>query len=186
MVKEAGNNAASFLKSAGAKRQGAGVGAGCDAILTDGDTGSGLLVKEAGNNAASFLKSAGAKRQSKSAFVLTLDAVLIQSVVDKMGAGAAAVVGVVAPGEASYMEGLLDTVDGDGTNDSAIVGEQMGELEVQAGTGAGALVPSDSKAPLTGGGQGAGGGSTTAAAPAQGGGPAAGGPPAGGPKGGKP
>jgi hypothetical protein len=37
--------------------------AGCNSILSDGDTGSGLAVKETGNNVASLLKSAGAKRQ---------------------------------------------------------------------------------------------------------------------------
>ena len=64
-VKEAGQNAASLAKSAGAKvrRQGAGVGAACNSLLSDADTGSGLAVKEAGQNAASLLKGAGAKRQ---------------------------------------------------------------------------------------------------------------------------
>lgn len=63
-VKEAGQNAASLLTSAGArKRQGAGVGDACNAILTDADTGSGLALKEAGQNAASLLTSAGGRRQ---------------------------------------------------------------------------------------------------------------------------
>lgn len=124
-VKEGGNNIASLLKSAGVKRQGAGIGEGCDAILTDGDTGTGLAVKEGGNNAASLLKSAGARRQ-----------------LDKAGAGIAAVVGVVNPDVANYSEGLGNTIDGDGTSDSAVVGQQTGALEVEAGTGAGNLVPS--------------------------------------------
>lgn len=124
-VKEAGNNLASFLKSAGAKRQGAGFGDACNAILSDGDTGSGLLVKEAGNNAASLLKSAGGRRQ-----------------LDKMGAGGAAVISAVDPNLATYQEGLTDSIDGYGTDDSAVIGEQLGALETQAGEGAGSLVPS--------------------------------------------
>ncbi|CZR57925.1 uncharacterized protein PAC_07815 [Phialocephala subalpina] len=124
-VKEAGQNAASLLKSAGAKRQGAGVGDACNAILTDGDTGSGLAVKEAGQNAASLLKSAGARRQ-----------------LDKAGAGTAAVIGVVDPELADYQEGLTNNIDGDGTSDSTVIGEQVGALEAEAGEGAGNLVPS--------------------------------------------
>ncbi|KAN0090263.1 hypothetical protein V8E51_018842 [Hyaloscypha variabilis] len=124
-VKEAGQNAASLLKSAGVKRQGAGVGEACNAILTDGDTGSGMAVKEAGQNAASLLQSAGARRQ-----------------LDKVGAGTAALVDLADPDLASYQEGLTDTIDGDGTSDSAVVGEQLGGLEVEAGEGAGNLVPS--------------------------------------------
>ena len=124
-VKEAGQNAASLLKSAGVKRQGAGVGEACNAILTDGDTGSGMAVKEAGQNAASLLQSAGARRQ-----------------LDKVGAGTPALVDLADPDLASYQEGLTDTIDGDGTSDSAVVGEQLGGLEVEAGEGAGNLVPS--------------------------------------------
>ncbi|EPE30365.1 hypothetical protein GLAREA_03332 [Glarea lozoyensis ATCC 20868] len=125
VVKEAGTNVASLLKSAGLKRQGAGVGAGCDSILTDADTASGLAVKEAGQNLASLLKSAGGKRQ-----------------LDKAGAGVTAIVGVVSPNAATYIQGLADTVDGDTTSDSALIGQQLGALEVQAGTGAGNLIPS--------------------------------------------
>jgi hypothetical protein len=109
----------------GVKRQGAGVGEACNAILTDGDTGSGMAVKEAGQNAASLLQSAGARRQ-----------------LDKVGAGTAALVDLADPDLASYQEGLTDTIDGDGTSDSAVVGEQLGGLEVEAGEGAGNLVPS--------------------------------------------
>ncbi|KAK0112946.1 hypothetical protein ONS95_014664 [Cadophora gregata] len=125
LVKEAGQNAASLLKSAGAKRQGAGVGDGCNAILTDGDTGSGLAVKEAGQNVASLLKSAGVKRQG-----------------DKAGAGTAAIIGLISPDAAAYQEGLTDVIDGDGTSDSAVIGQQVGVIEAQAGSGAGNLVPS--------------------------------------------
>jgi hypothetical protein len=60
---------------------------------------------------------------------------------DKAGAGVAAVVGVANPNVAGYSQGLADIVDGDGTSDSALVGQQLGALEVQAGTGAGNLVP---------------------------------------------
>jgi hypothetical protein len=86
-----------------------GVGEACNAILTDGDTGSGMAVKEAGQNAASLLQSAGARRQ-----------------LDKVGAGTAALVDLADPDLASYQEGLTDTIDGDGTSDSAVVGEQLG------------------------------------------------------------
>jgi hypothetical protein len=130
-VKEAGQNAASLLKSAGVKRQGAGVGDACNAILTDGDTGSGMAVKEAGQNAASLLQSAGVRRQ-----------------LDKVGAGTAALIGLADPDAADYQEGLTNNIDGDGTSDSAVVGEQAGALEVEAGEGAGNLVPS--KVPAAG------------------------------------
>lgn len=113
------------------KRQGAGVGDTCNAILTDGDTGSGMAVKEAGQNAASLLQSAGARRQ-----------------LDKVGAGTAAIIGLADQDAADYQEGLTDDIDGDGTSDSAVVGEQAGALEVAAGEGAGNLVPS--KVPASG------------------------------------
>ncbi|KAH6710907.1 hypothetical protein BKA61DRAFT_578732 [Leptodontidium sp. MPI-SDFR-AT-0119] len=125
LVKEAGQNAASLLKSAGVKRQGAGVGDACNAILTDGDTGSGLAVKEAGQHLASLLKSGGARRQ-----------------LDKAGAGTAAIISLLSPEAAAYQEGLTDVIDGDGTSDSAVIGEQIGAIEAQAGSGAGNLVPS--------------------------------------------
>lgn len=124
-VKEVGQNAASLLKSAGVKRQGAGFGDACNAILTDGDTGSGLAAKEAGQNLASLLKSAGAKRQ-----------------LDKAGAGTAALLSLVSPEAAEYQEDLTNVIDGDGTSDSAVIGEQIGSIEAQAGSGAGNLVPS--------------------------------------------
>ncbi|KAH9224710.1 hypothetical protein DL95DRAFT_473330 [Leptodontidium sp. 2 PMI_412] len=125
LVKETGQNAASLLKSAGVKRQGAGVGDACNAILTDGDTGSGLAVKEAGQHLASLLKSGGARRQ-----------------LDKAGAGTAAIISLLSPEAAAYQEGLTDVIDGDGTSDSAVIGEQIGAIEAQAGSGAGNLVPS--------------------------------------------
>lgn len=125
-LKEAGQNAVSLLTSGGLRRrQGAGVGDGCNAILSDADTGSGLALKEAGQNAASLLTSAGGKRQ-----------------LDKAGAGVAAVVGVVDPDLAAYQEGLTDNIDSYGTSDSATIGEQVGALEAEAGSGAGNLVPS--------------------------------------------
>jgi len=125
LVKEAGQNAASLLKSAGAKHQGAGFSDACNAILTDGDTGSGLALKEAGRILASLLKSAGGKRQ-----------------LDKAGAGTAALLNLLSPDAATYQEGLVNVIDGDGTSDSAVIGEQIGAIEAQAGSGAGNLVPS--------------------------------------------
>lgn len=130
-VKEAGQNAAALLKSAGMKRQGAGVGDACNAILTDADTGSGMAIKEAGQNAASLLQSAGARRQ-----------------LDKVGAGTAAIIGLADPDVANFQEGLTNNVDDDGTSDSAVIGEQAGALEAEAGEGAGNLVPS--KVPTAG------------------------------------
>jgi hypothetical protein len=96
------------------------------AILTDGDTGTGLAVKEAGQNAASLLTSAGVKPRQ----------------LDKAGAGTAAVISVVDPGLGAYQEDLTNTIDGDGTSDSAELGQQIGALEVEVGTGAGNAVPS--------------------------------------------
>jgi hypothetical protein len=46
------------------------------------------------------------------------------------------------PDVAAYQEGLTDNIDGDGTTDSAVVGEQLGALEVEAGEGAGNPVSS--------------------------------------------
>jgi len=129
-VKEGLTNAASLLKSAGVKRQGAGVGDACNAILTDADTGSGLAVKEGLTNAASLLKSSGVKRQ-----------------LDKVGAGTAAVISLVDPDAAAFQEDLTNNLDGDGTNDSAVIGEQVGAFEAEIGEGAGNLVTS--KLPAT-------------------------------------
>ncbi|KAL2069074.1 hypothetical protein VTL71DRAFT_15412 [Oculimacula yallundae] len=133
LVKEAGQNAASLLKSAGVKtvkRQGAGVGDACNAILTDGDTGSGLLLKEAGQNAASLLKSAGVKFAGG------------RRQLDKAGAGTAAIISLVSPELASTQEGITNSVDGYGTSESAAIGEQIGAAEAQAGIELGNLVPS--------------------------------------------
>jgi hypothetical protein len=94
--------------------------------LTDGDTGTGLAVKKAGQNAASLLKSAGVKARQ----------------LDKAGAGTAAVIDVVNPTLGAYQEDLTNTIDGYGTSDSAELGEQIGALEVEVGTGAGNAVPS--------------------------------------------
>jgi hypothetical protein len=87
----------------------------------------GALEVQAGTGAGNLVPSSlpkGAKRQ-----------------LDKAGAGVAAIVGVASPNVAEYMQGLTDTIDGDGTSDSATIGQQVGTLEVQAGTGAGNLVP---------------------------------------------
>ena len=121
VIKEAGLNLSSLLKSAGLKRQGTDMGVGCNAILTDGNTGSGLAVKYAGQNIAAALKSAGAKRQ-----------------LDKANAGIAAIVGVVAPNVASYAEGFGDSIDGYSTTDSAVIGSKLVllkfKLELAPGT----------------------------------------------------
>lgn len=136
-VKEAGSNAASLITSAGGKRllrrQGAGVGAGCDSLLSDADSGTGLAVKEAGQNAAGLLTSAGAQRRQ----------------LDKVGAGAASVVNVADPQLASDVTAQADALDGDGTGDSALLGQQLGSEEVLTGTEVGNLVPSSAKTPAT-------------------------------------
>lgn len=80
-----------------------------------------------------------------------------------MGAGVAAVVGLVDPNLASYQEGLTNTIDRDGTSDSAVIGEQIGALEVQAGEGAGNLVPSNDNALIGSGKTGNLGGAGSAA-----------------------
>lgn len=86
----------------------------------------GALEVEAGTGAGNLVPSKlpAAKRQ-----------------LDKMGAGTAAVISLVSPDAAAYQEGLTNNIDGDGTSDSAVVGQQIGALEVEAGQGAGNLVP---------------------------------------------
>jgi hypothetical protein len=155
-VKEAGQNTAALLTSAGARRQLDKAGAGTAAIIgvvdpaaadyqegitnnIDGDGTSdstvvgsqiGALEAETGTGAGNLIPSRLPKRQ-----------------LDKAGAGTAAVIDVVDPNIGGYQEGLTNVIDGDGTSDSAVVGEQVGDLEAQAGEGAGNLVPS--KLPTT-------------------------------------
>lgn len=136
-MKEAGQNAASLLKSAGVKRQGAGVGDACNAILTDADTGSGLFLKEAGQNAASLLGSKSNPTAPGGSIPRPHRRQL-----DKAGAGVAAIVSLADPQLASFQEELTNNIDGYGTSDSAIIGQQAGALIAEVGTGAGNLVPS--------------------------------------------
>ena len=153
-MKEAGQNAASLLKSAGAKRQLDKVGAGTAAVISladpnlasyqegltnniDGDRTSdsavvgqqlGALEVEAGEGAGNLVPSkvlAAGKRQ-----------------LDKVGAGTAAIISLASPDVAAQQEGLTNSIDGTGTSGSAAVGQKIGDVEVQAGTEAGNLVPS--------------------------------------------
>lgn len=64
---------------------------------------------------------------------------------DKAGAGAAAVVNVASPTLANDVTAQSNALDGDGTGDSALVGQQVGSEEVLTGTEAGNLVPSNAK-----------------------------------------
>jgi hypothetical protein len=59
---------------------------------------------------------------------------------DKVGTGTAAVIDLADPDLAAYQECLTSNIDSDGTRDSAVIGEQLGTLEVEAGEGAGNLV----------------------------------------------
>lgn len=122
VVKQAGAFLADKLSGGGLRRrQGAGVGQGCDAVFTDADTASGQIVKQAGAFLADKLKAGAAgpgKRQ-----------------LDKMGAGIGYVVEAL-PGGQQAGEQIISTtgtIDGDGTEGSAQLGESLGEAELSIG-----------------------------------------------------
>jgi len=125
VVKQGGAYIANLLggaKTGGlARRQRAGVGAGCDAIFTDADTASGQVVKQAGAYIANELKKAPAgKRQ-----------------LDKMGSGIGQIVEALPNGQQAG-EAIISstgTIDGDGTEGSAMAGEAVGALLLNAGNG---------------------------------------------------
>ncbi len=54
---------------------------------------------------------------------------------DKIGAGTAAVIGLADPDVADYEESLTNNINGDSTSDSAVISQQVGALEVEAGRG---------------------------------------------------
>jgi len=121
VVKQAGAFLASKLQGGGLRRrQGAGVGQGCNALLSDADTASGQVVKQAGAYLAKEIESGGktAKRQ-----------------LDKMGAGIGYVVEALPGGETAGEQiiSTTGTVDGDGTEGSAQLGEALGEAELNTG-----------------------------------------------------
>jgi hypothetical protein len=61
---------------------------------------------------------------------------------DKIGAGTAAIISLVDPDLAEFQEELMNNIDGYGTSDSALIGQQVGALEAEIGIGVGNLVPS--------------------------------------------
>jgi len=69
---------------------------------------------------------------------------------DKVGAGTAAVIDDLNPTIGAEQESITNAIDGYGTSESAQLGQQVGDLEVEIGTGAGNLVPSN----LSGGSSG--------------------------------
>lgn len=125
VVKQAGAYLADKLKGGGLRRrQGAGVGDGCNAIFSDADTASGQIVKQAGAALAKDISGASkngagpARRQ-----------------LDKMGAGIGYVVEAL-PGGQTAGEQIISstgTIDGDGTEGSAQLGEALGEAELSVG-----------------------------------------------------
>jgi len=63
-------------------------------------------------------------------------------------AGIAAVVSLASPQVADDVTTQANTLDGDGTGDAALIGQQVGQEEVNTGTEIGNLVPSKVPAPL--------------------------------------
>lgn len=105
------------------RRQGAGVGQGCDAIFTDTDTASGQIVKQGGAALAKDL-SGGLAGQGKRQL-------------DKMGAGIGYVVEAL-PGGKDEGQTIIDqtgTIDGDGTEGSAQLGEAIGQAQLDLQNG---------------------------------------------------
>lgn len=157
-VKEAGQNAASLLKSAGARRRLDQVGAGKAAIISvvDADVASsqeGLtnnIDSDGTCDSATVGKQVGAleAEAGKGAENLVPSNLPGKRPLDKAGAATVAIIVDVDPDFASYQEVLTNAIDSDGTSENAVVGEQFGALEVEAGEGAGNLVPS--KLPTTG------------------------------------
>lgn len=85
-------------------------------------------MKEAGQNYASLVSSVCGKNSHRQ--------------LDKVGAGTAAVISLASPDAAVFQEDLTNNIDGYGTGNSAIIGQQVGALEPEAGESARNLVPS--------------------------------------------
>ena len=62
---------------------------------------------------------------------------------DMVGDGAAGIIGLASPDLADEQEGITNSVDVVGTSESAALDEQLGSYEVELGTPAGDLVPSN-------------------------------------------
>jgi len=124
VVKQGGAYLADKLKGGGLRRrQGAGVGDGCNAILSDADTSSGQVVKQAGAYLADKLKAgAGAAGPGKRQL-------------DKMGAGIGYVVEALPGGQSAgeQITSSTGTIDGNGTEGSAMLGEAVGQAELSVG-----------------------------------------------------
>lgn len=184
----------SFSVAAAPVPQLAGLGAGCDAIFSDVDSGTGLAVEEALDNAASLVKSAGVPRQLAGlgagcnaifsdvdsgtglAVEEALDnaASLVQSATkrqaNKIGSGVGAVIDLIPGAEpvADAEVDLVNGIDGAGTSGLADLGTAVGDAILYTGETAGDLVPSsiDSGAVgTTGGAAGAGPGAGGPAGP---------------------
>lgn len=108
-----GKNLASILR-----RQGAGVGAGCNSIVSDADTMIGESSRGQGKNIASMLNT----RQ-----------------LNGMADGITAVTGKVPGAQAASEEAdaNLNTLDGYGTDGSAALGEEVGNVELGIGQSVG-------------------------------------------------
>ena len=52
---------------------------------------------------------------------------------DKVGPGTAAVIGLADPNVAGYQKGLTNNIDGGGRSDIAVIDEQIGAIEIEAG-----------------------------------------------------
>lgn len=102
-------------------RQLAGVGAGSDAIFTDTDNGVGYGTENAEDNTADNIRAA------KGAVPATPRS---RRQLDKIANGAANVANAAgAPAAGNVVQSNGDRIDGQGTSDSAVVGEQVGSDE---------------------------------------------------------
>lgn len=123
-------NGASLAKSTSSKgtvpkimrRQGAGVGKGCDSIFTETDNGVGYGSEYALENGASLVKTTAAKKVTREQK---------KRQINKTGAGIGAVLNLApgAQGTSKVTQNEINTLDDDGTSDSALVGAQVGKDE---------------------------------------------------------
>jgi hypothetical protein len=62
--------------------------------------------------------------------------------IHKVGTGTTAVIGLMDPETTAFQEDLTNTINWYGTNNSALIGKEVGALEAEVGDGAGNLVRS--------------------------------------------
>lgn len=167
-----------------AVRQGAGVGAGCDSIVSDADTMLGEASRGQGENLANILRRQGAgvgaacnsivsdadtmlgeasRGQGKN-IASMLNTRQLNGIADGLTAVTAKVPGAESASESLDTE--LNNVDGYGTQGSADVGEEIGNIELgigksvggsngeTGGTGGAAPAPAPAPAPGPAGGPG--------------------------------